>query len=151
VTEAVSLSVNGGSMVSTDIISLSTKGFTDILDITDKVTAIVAESAVQNGLVNVFCSGSTGSITTIEYESGVINDLKKAIERIAPSNIPYEHDRRWGDGNGFSHVRAALMKPSLTIPVINGRLTLGTWQQIVFMDFDNRGRDRKVVVQVMGA
>jgi secondary thiamine-phosphate synthase enzyme len=138
-------------MVSTDIISLSTKGFTDILDITDKVTAIVAESAVQNGLVNVFCSGSTGSITTIEYESGVINDLKKAIERIAPSNIPYEHDRRWGDGNGFSHVRAALMKPSLTIPVINGRLTLGTWQQIVFMDFDNRGRDRKVVVQVMGA
>jgi secondary thiamine-phosphate synthase enzyme len=151
VTEAVSLSVNGGSMVSTDIISLSTKGFTDILDITDKVTAIVAESAVQNGLVNVFCSGSTGSITTIEYESGVINDLKKAIERIAPSNIPYEHDRRWGDGNGFSHVRAALMKPSLTIPVINGRLTLGTWQQIVFMDFDNRGRERKVVVQVMGA
>jgi secondary thiamine-phosphate synthase enzyme len=138
-------------MVSTDIISLSTKGFTDILDITDKVTAIVAESAVQNGLVNVFCSGSTGSITTIEYESGVINDLKKAIERIAPSNIPYEHDRRWGDGNGFSHVRAALMKPSLTIPVINGRLTLGTWQQIVFMDFDNRGRERKVVVQVMGA
>jgi secondary thiamine-phosphate synthase enzyme len=138
-------------MVSTDIISLSTKGFTDILDITDKVTAIVAESAVQNGLVNVFCSGSTGGITTIEYESGVINDLKKAIERIAPSNIPYEHDRRWGDGNGFSHVRAALMKPSLTIPVINGRLTLGTWQQIVFMDFDNRGRDRKVVVQVMGA
>jgi secondary thiamine-phosphate synthase enzyme len=137
-------------MVSTDTISLSTKGFTDILDITDKVTASVVKSDIQNGMVNVFCSGSTGSITTIEYESGVINDLKKAIEKIVPSNIPYEHDKRWGDGNGFSHVRAALMKPSLTVPVIKGRLSLGTWQQIVFMDFDNRARDRKIVVQIIG-
>jgi len=137
-------------MVSTGTISLTTKGFTDILDITDKVAGIVAKSGIQNGLVNVFCSGSTGGITTIEYESGVINDLKKAIEKIAPSNMPYEHDKRWGDGNGFSHVRAALMKPSLTIPLIKGKLTLGTWQQIVFMDFDNRGRDRKIVVQIMG-
>jgi secondary thiamine-phosphate synthase enzyme len=137
-------------MVSTDTISLSTKGFTDILDITDKVTAGVAKSGIQNGLVNVFCSGSTGSITTIEYESGVINDLKKAVEKIVPSNIPYEHDRRWGDGNGFSHVRAALLKPSLTIPIISGKMALGTWQQIVFLDFDNRSRDRKIVVQVMG-
>jgi secondary thiamine-phosphate synthase enzyme len=137
-------------MVSTGTISLTTKGFTDILDITDKVTGIVAKSVIQNGLVNVFCSGSTGGITTIEYESGVINDLKKAIEKIAPSDIPYEHDRRWGDGNGFSHVRAALMKPSLTVPIVKGKLTLGTWQQIVFMDFDNRGRDREIIVQVMG-
>jgi secondary thiamine-phosphate synthase enzyme len=137
-------------MVSTDTIFLSTKGFTDVLDITDKVTAGVAKSGIQNGLVNVFCSGSTGSITTIEYESGVINDLKKAIEKIVPSNIPYEHDRRWGDGNGFSHVRAALLKPSLTIPIIKGKMALGTWQQIVFLDFDNRSRDRKIVVQVMG-
>jgi secondary thiamine-phosphate synthase enzyme len=137
-------------MVSTGTISLTTKGFTDVLDITDKVTAIVARSGIQNGLVTVFCSGSTGGITTIEYESGVINDLKKSVEKIAPSNIPYEHDKRWGDGNGFSHVRAALMKPSLTIPLVKGKLTLGTWQQIVFMDFDNRGRDREVVVQVMG-
>ncbi len=137
-------------MVATDTISLSTKGFSDVLDITDKVTVIVAKSAVQNGLVNVFCSGSTGSITTIEFESGVINDLKKAIEKIVPSNIPYEHDKRWGDGNGFSHVRAALMKPSLTSPIVKGKLTLGTWQQIVFMDFDNRSRDRKIVVQVVG-
>jgi secondary thiamine-phosphate synthase enzyme len=137
-------------MVSTDTISLSTKGFTDILDITDKVAASVAKTDIQNGIVNVFCSGSTGSITTVEYESGVINDLKKAIEKIVPSNIPYEHDRRWGDGNGFSHVRAALIKPSLTVPVIKGRLSLGTWQQIVFMDFDNRGRDRKIVVQIIG-
>jgi secondary thiamine-phosphate synthase enzyme len=110
----------------------------------------VAKSGIQNGLVNVFCSGSTGGITTIEYESGVIKDLKKAIEKIVPSNMPYEHDTRWGDGNGFSHVRAALMKPSLTIPLIKGKLTLGTWQQIDFMDFDKRGRNRDVVVQVLG-
>lgn len=137
-------------MITTDIISLNTKGFSDVLDISDAVTRIVKLSGIQNGLVNVFCSGSTGGITTIEYESGVINDLKKAIEKIAPSNIPYEHDKRWGDGNGFSHVRAALMKPSLSIPLVNGKLTLGTWQQIVFIDFDNRARDRNVVVQVMG-
>ena len=137
-------------MVSTGTISLTTKGFNDILDITDKVVGIVAKSDIQNGLVNIFCSGSTGSITTIEFESGVINDLKKAIEKVAPSNIPYEHDKRWGDGNGFSHVRAALMKPSLTIPLVKGKLTLGTWQQIVFIDFYNRGRDRNIVVQVLG-
>jgi secondary thiamine-phosphate synthase enzyme len=137
-------------MVTTDTISLRTKGFSDVLDITDKVKKIAEQSGIQTGLVNVFCSGSTGSITTIEFESGVINDLKKAIEKIAPSNISYEHDKRWGDGNGFSHVRAALMKPSLTIPLAKGRLTLGTWQQIVFMDFDNRERDRNIVVQVMG-
>ena len=137
-------------MVATDTISLRTKGFSDVLDITDKVTRIVEDSRIQTGLVNVFCSGSTGSITTIEYESGVINDLKKALEKIVPSNIPYEHDKRWGDGNGFSHVRAALMKPSLTIPLVKGKLTLGTWQQIVFIDFDNRGRNRDIIVQVMG-
>ncbi len=137
-------------MVATDTITLSTKGFTDVIDITERVTKIAGKTGVHNGLVTVFCSGSTGGVTTIEFESGVINDLKKAIEKVAPSNIPYEHDKRWGDGNGFSHVRAALMKPSLTIPVVNGKLALGTWQQIVFMDFDNRERDRKVVVQIMG-
>ena len=137
-------------MVFTDTISLNTKGFTDILDITDTVEGIARKSGITNGLVTVFCSGSTGCITTIEFESGVINDLKRAIEKIAPSNIPYEHDRRWGDGNGFSHVRAALMKPSLTVPVVQGKLTLGTWQQIVFVDFDNRGRNRNIIVQVMG-
>ncbi|MEW6053990.1 MAG: secondary thiamine-phosphate synthase enzyme YjbQ [Nitrospirota bacterium] len=137
-------------MIATDTISLQTKGFSDILDISGPVTKIVKQSDIQNGLVTVFCTGSTGGITTIEYESGVINDLKKAIEKIVPSDIPYEHDRRWGDGNGFSHVRAALMKPSLTIPLVEGRLVLGTWQQIVFIDFDNRGRDRNIVVQIMG-
>jgi len=97
-----------------------------------------------------FLPGSTGSVTTIEYESGVLHDLKKALERIAPSDIPYRHDERWGDGNGFSHVRAALMKPSLTIPLVGGRPTLGTWQQIVFIDFDNRKRHRELVVQIIG-
>ena len=137
-------------MVSADTVTLSTKGFTDVIDITDNITKIAGESGIQNGLVTIFCSGSTGGITTIEFESGVINDLKKAIEKIVPSNIPYEHDKRWGDGNGFSHVRAALMKPSLTIPVVKGKLALGTWQQIVFIDFDNRERNRKVVVQIIG-
>ena len=137
-------------MVTTDTLSLMTKGFSDVLDITEEVEKKVSQSGIRNGLATAFCSGSTGAITTIEYESGVINDLKKAIEKIAPSNIPYEHDRRWGDGNGFSHVRAALMKPSLGVPVINGKLSLGTWQQIVFIDFDNRGRDRTIIVQVIG-
>jgi secondary thiamine-phosphate synthase enzyme len=137
-------------MVTTDTLSLMTKGFSDVIDITEKVEKIVAKSGIQNGLVTVFCSGSTGAITTIEYESGVINDLKKTIEKIAPSDIPYEHDKRWGDGNGFSHVRAALMKPSLGVPVIKGKLSLGSWQQTVFIDFDNRGRNRTIIVQVMG-
>ncbi len=131
-------------------ISLTTKGFTDIIDITSKVSSIVDRSGIKDGLVTAFCQGSTGAITTIEYESGVLKDLQKALEKLVPSNIPYEHDRRWGDGNGFSHVRAALMKPSLTIPLIQGRLTLGTWQQVVFIDFDNRERKRKVIVQIVG-
>lgn len=137
-------------MTHSGTISLTTKGFTDIIDITDSVAAIASVSGITSGLATVFCQGSTGTITTIEFESGVIHDLKKAIEKIAPSNIPYDHDERWGDGNGFSHVRAALMKPSLSIPIIKGKLSLGTWQQIVFIDFDNRGRDRNIVVQVIG-
>jgi secondary thiamine-phosphate synthase enzyme len=137
-------------MIISDAISLSTKGFCDTQDITSPVAAIVGRSKVKNGLVSIFCPGSTGAVTTIEYESGVLEDLKKAIERLAPSNIPYAHDRRWGDGNGFSHVRAALLGPSLTVPVTHGDLALGTWQQIVFIDFDNRSRRRNIVVQVMG-
>ena len=137
-------------MTFSDTISLRTKGFSDIMDISDKVLDVVKHSEIKNGLVTVFCPGSTAGLTTIEYESGVLRDLQEAIERIAPSNIPYEHDRRWGDGNGFSHVRAALMKPSLTVPLIDGRMTLGTWQQIVFIDFDNRARHREIIVQVIG-
>jgi len=137
-------------MVHSETISLNTKGFTDIIDITPQVSSIVEQSRIHDGLVTVFCPGSTGALTTIEYESGVIRDLQKAIERLIPSDIPYDHDRRWGDGNGFSHVRAALMKPSLTLPLFQGRLALGTWQQIAFIDFDNRGRQRKLVVQIIG-
>ena len=137
-------------MIFSETISLSTKGFSDILDITHHVDGVIDRSRIENGLVTVFCSGSTGAVTTIEYESGVIRDLQKAIEKIAPSNTPYEHDRRWGDANGFSHVRAALMKPSLSIPLIKGKLILGTWQQIVFIDFDNRKRQREIVIHIMG-
>ena len=137
-------------MIHSETISLNTKGFCDILDITRHVVAVIDRSRIENGLVTVFCPGSTGAVTTIEYESGVLKDLQKAIEKIVPSNLPYDHDRRWGDGNGFSHVRAALMKPSLSIPLAKGRLTLGTWQQIVFIDFDNRKRERNLFVHILG-
>jgi secondary thiamine-phosphate synthase enzyme len=137
-------------MIYSETFSLNTKGFNDILDITGQVVAVANRSKVKEGLVTVFCPGSTGSITTIEYESGVLEDLKRALERIVPSDIPYDHNQRWGDDNGFSHVRAALMKPSLSIPLSKGSLALGTWQQVVFIDFDNRVRRRNVIVQVMG-
>ncbi len=131
-------------------LKFETTGDTDILDITGQVALILKEAEISDGSVTLFIPGSTAALTTIEYEGGVINDLRKAIERIAPRDIPYEHDRRWGDGNGFSHVRAALLGPSLHIPVIGGKMTLGTWQQIVLLDFDNRPRIRKVLVQVLG-
>ena len=137
-------------MIFSETISLKTKGFSDMIDLTDQVGGVLKRSKIENGLVTIFCPGSTGAITTIEYESGVIKDLQKAIEKIAPSDIPYEHDKRWGDGNGFSHVRAALMKPGLSIPLVKGRLIFGTWQQIVFIDFDNRSRQREIHVHVIG-
>jgi secondary thiamine-phosphate synthase enzyme len=137
-------------MTFTETITLSTKGFTDIIDITPDVAEVVRRSGAKSGLVNVFCRGSTGAVSTIEYEEGVVNDLKRAIEKVVPSGIAYEHDKRWGDGNGFSHVRAALMKPSLTVPLMDGEMALGTWQQVVFLDFDNRPRERKLIVQVLG-
>jgi secondary thiamine-phosphate synthase enzyme len=105
---------------------------------------------MRNGLVTVFVPGSTAGITTIEYEPGVVEDLKKAIERLAPQNIHYDHDARWGDGNGFAHVRASLLGPSLTVPFQEGNLLVGTWQQIVLVDFDNRPRNREIIVQVTG-
>ncbi len=137
-------------MIYSETISLKTKGFCDMIDLTGYVEVVSRHSKIENGLVTVFCPGSTGAITTIEYEPGVLRDLQKALEKIAPSDIPYEHDKRWGDGNGFSHVRAALMKPSLSIPLTKGKLSLGTWQQIVFIDFDNRRRERNILVHVMG-
>jgi len=137
-------------MAHTVRIELGSKGFADVIDITGRVEAAVADSGVSDGLVTVFVPGSTGSVTTIEYESGAVADLAEAIERLVPSDRPYRHDARWGDGNGFSHVRAALMKPGLTVPIVGGSMTLGTWQQIVFIDFDNRPRTRSIVVQVTG-
>ncbi len=137
-------------MVHTGRIALTTRGFCDFHDVTGEVEAVLSESGVSNGIVTVFAVGSTCAVTTIEFESGALNDLRKAIERIAPADIHYDHDRRWGDGNGFSHVRAALLKPSVSIPVIGGRLSLGTWQQVVFVDFDNRARRREIIVQVVG-
>jgi secondary thiamine-phosphate synthase enzyme len=131
-------------------LSFSTTAGTDVIDITRDVAEIVAGSGVIEGQALVFTPGSTAALTTIEYESGVVRDLVEAIERIVPKNMHYRHDARWGDGNGYAHVRSALLGPSLSVPVINGRLTLGTWQQIVLIDFDNRPRKRQVVVQVSG-
>jgi secondary thiamine-phosphate synthase enzyme len=129
---------------------LRTRGGNDVLDITSNVQSILAKSSLGSGIVTVFVPGSTAGITTIEFESGAVADLKRAIERLAPENMHYEHDARWGDGNGFAHVRAALMGPSLSIPFSGGTLSLGTWQQVVLVDFDNRPREREVTVQILG-
>jgi len=121
---------------------------TDVHDLTADVVEAVAVSGIDDGQVVVFTPGSTAAITTIEFESGAVSDLTRVIDEIAPTGAPYEHDARWGDGNGYSHVRAALMGPSLVIPVIDGRPALGTWQQVVLCDFDNRPRQRRIIVQV---
>jgi len=123
---------------------------TDIIDITPQVAKQVKESAIENGCVFLFIPGSTAALTTIEFEGGVINDLKKAIDRMAPEDISYEHNERWGDGNGYAHVRAAMIGASLYIPVIEAKMALGTWQQIVLIDFDNRPRERRILVQIRG-
>ncbi len=128
-----------------------TTGDTDIIDLTDVAQEFVRSGAVQEGLLVVFTPGSTAGITTIEYESGAIADLKRALEVLAPRHGEYEHNLRWGDGNGYSHVRSALIGPSLAVPVREGRLELGTWQQIVLCDFDNRPRRRQVTLQLVGA
>lgn len=131
-------------------ISIQTTGKTDIFDLTPLVSKELKGSSVQKGAVTLFVPGSTAGLTTIEFESGVINDLKKAIDRMAPEDIYYEHNERWGDGNGYAHVRAAMIGPSLHIPILGGRMTLGTWQQIVLLDFDNRPRKRRIVVHISG-
>ena len=131
-------------------IFVQTTAETDIIDLTPQVSREVERSSVLNGTATIFVPGSTGALTTIEYESGVINDLKKAIERMAPKDIDYEHNVRWHDGNGYAHVRAAMIGPSLHIPIIKGKMTLGTWQQIVLLDFDNRPRKRRIQLQISG-
>jgi secondary thiamine-phosphate synthase enzyme len=131
-------------------ILLQTTRKTDIIDLTPHVMQRIGKSQVRNGAVTLFTPGSTAALTTIEYEQGVVNDLRKAIERMAPEDLYYEHNERWGDGNGYSHVRSALIGPSLHVPLVDGRLTLGTWQQIVLLDFDNRPRNRRIVMQIWG-
>ena len=137
-------------MIVNSTITLRSTAGTDIFDITETVKKEIGSSGIREGAVTLFIPGSTAALTTIEYESGVVNDLRKAVERIAPSDIYYEHDKRWGDGNGYAHVRAALLGPSLHIPIIRGNMTLGTWQQIVVLDFDNRPRNRRIIVQIIG-
>ena len=134
-------------MIKNKIIKFETKGFNDIVDITREASDFASEFT--EGLLNVFVQGSTLSVTTIEYEDGVIEDLKNAISRIAPEDIEYIHNLKWGDGNGFSHVRSALLGPSISIPINEGLLRLGTWQQIVIIDFDNRPRSRKVFLSIV--
>lgn len=131
-------------------ISFNSSSQTDIINITPEVEEKVLSSGIKNGNLLLFISGSTASLTTIEYESGVVNDLRGAIERMAPQDIQYEHDRRWGDGNGYSHVRAALVGASLHIPIRDSRILLGTWQQVVLLDFDNRPRKREIQIQISG-
>jgi len=138
-------------MVKTEKIKVNSKGNTDVIDITGEVERVVAKSKVENGLVALCNVGSTAGITTTEYEPGLVNyDIAAAFEKIAPKNERYEHEETWHDDNGHSHVRASILGPSLSVPVVDGRLTLGTWQQIILVDFDTRPRTRTVVCQVIG-
>ena len=137
-------------MVSTSKISLNTLGDADTHDITEAVARAVAESGLTSGIVTIFCPGSTSGLTTIEYEEGAVADLQQVFDEVVPPSRYYRHNERWGDDNGHSHVRAALLGPSLSVPFVDHRLTLGTWQQIIYVDFDNRPRQRDIVVQIMG-
>lgn len=137
-------------MLKTTKLTETTQGFCDIIDITAKVSAQVRDAEIKDGLVLLFVTGSTAALTTIEHEPGLVQDLKELVEKLIPSDRRYHHDDRWGDDNGFSHLRASLFGPSLQIPVAQGRLVLGTWQQIILLDFDNRPRTREIVVQLIG-
>jgi secondary thiamine-phosphate synthase enzyme len=137
-------------MIATRIVELKTRAGYDVQDITPMVLRAVEESQINSGIVTLFCPGSTGGLTTLEFEPGVVADLRQVLDEITPPDRDYQHHRRWGDDNGSSHVRAALIGPSLTVPFVEGRLALGTWQQIVFLELDTRARTRKLVVQIMG-
>ncbi len=131
-------------------INVQTKGHCDLIDITRQVAEQISESGVDNGTVTLFVAGSTAGLSTIEFESGLLSDFQDMWQRTVPQDITYRHDQRWGDGNGFSHVRASLLGASLVVPFIGKELTLGTWQQIILVDFDNRPRSRQIVLQIMG-
>lgn len=131
-------------------ITVSTRGHSDVIDLTTEVQKAVSKNKITEGTATIFVIGSTAGVTTIEYEPGLVKDLKDAFQRIAPDNILYEHHERWGDDNGSSHVRASILGSSLTVPIVDGQLVLGTWQQIILVDFDTRARERSVLVQMMG-
>ena len=137
-------------MIYTGYISLSTQGNTDVQDVTGECSGIVSSSGVLNGLLTVFSPGSTGGVTTIEYEPNLVKDLKEALEVFSSSEKEYHHKKTWNDDNGAGHIRSSVVGPSISVPIVDGELTLGTWQQIVFCDFDAIPRNRKLVVQVMG-
>lgn len=136
--------------VETHTITLNTQGHADILDITEPLAKAVREVGLASGTATVFCPSATSGVTTIEYESGCLSDLRRLFDEIIDPDRHYAHNARWGDGNGHSHVRAALLGPSFTVPFVDGRLTLGTWQQVIFVDFDNRPRHRELVLQIVG-
>jgi secondary thiamine-phosphate synthase enzyme len=136
--------------VSTQYLNFPTKGDADIIDITKEVSGALLKSKLTDGVVTVFVPGATGAVTTIEYESGLVSDFKAMLERIVPQGIEYMHNLKWGDGNGHSHIRASLLGPSLSVPFAGGTMMLGTWQQIIFIDLDNRPRNRELIVQIVG-
>jgi secondary thiamine-phosphate synthase enzyme len=144
------MAMSTGTAVITDAIRVSTKGNADIIDITDRARDAVRRSGLTSGIMTLFVVGSTAGLTTIEYEPGLVADIQETFERVAPEAIRYAHHERWGDGNGHSHVRASLLGPSLTVPFSGKELVLGTWQQIILIDFDTHGRQREVVVQIIG-
>ena len=137
-------------MIITRRLELETRGNADMHDITDAVARYVDESGLTQGNVTIFCPSATSALTTIEFEDGALSDLNRLFDEIVDPSRDYRHNQRWHDGNGHSHVRAALLGPSLTVPFVKGRLTLGTWQQILYVDFDNRPRHRELVVQLIG-
>ncbi|MBU0624560.1 MAG: secondary thiamine-phosphate synthase enzyme YjbQ [Candidatus Thermoplasmatota archaeon] len=131
-------------------ITLKTSARDEVIDVTEKVREIVSKSKIREGLACVFVAGSTAAVTTIEHEPGLVTDMRDAMDRLYPKSIDYEHHQRWGDGNGHSHIRASSIGPSLTVPIVDGNLVLGTWQQIVFLEFDNKPRTRELAVQIVG-
>jgi secondary thiamine-phosphate synthase enzyme len=133
-----------------ETLHLETRGFCHVIDVTEAVAAALAQTGMANGQALIFVVGATGGITTVEYEPGLVKDLEELFDKLAPPTLDYHHEETWRDGNGFSHVRASLLKPSLTVPIQDGRLRLGVWQQIVVIDFDNKSRQRKVALQFLG-
>ena len=137
-------------MIKTEEIKFNSQGYCHIVNITDEVAKKIRNSGIKSGTVTVFTPSATSGLTTIEFEPGLVKDLPEFFEKILPSGVSYHHDETWHDGNGFSHMRSALIGPDITVPFVDGKMQLGTWQNIVFLDFDNRNRSRRLIVQIMG-